>query len=124
MPALLMTTSIRSNASKAVAMTETAPALVLMSDVLATAAPPAAVMKSTTSSATGGSCSVPGRIRLLTTTFAPRCASSSAYARPSPRPAPVTTATCPSKRISSMSLSWLPSACRRAASATDSFCDA
>ena len=44
-----------------------------------------------------GPASTPWPARLppesLTTTFAPRDASSSAYARPSPRPAPVTTAT-------------------------------
>src|SRR5437764_1476263 len=39
--------------------------------------------------------------RSFTTTRAPRSARSSTYARPSPRPAPVTTATFPSKEIRS-----------------------
>src|SRR2546421_9433752 len=40
--------------------------------------------------------------RSFTTTLAPRSARRSTYARPSPRPAPVTTATLPSKEIGSV----------------------
>src|SRR5437868_10424120 len=40
--------------------------------------------------------------RSFTTTRAPRSARSSTYARPSPRPAPVTTATFPSNEIRSV----------------------
>src|SRR5438309_3995447 len=58
---------------------------------LATATPPAARISATTFAA--GEESPP---RSLTTTRAPRRASSSAWQRPSPRPAPVTIATSPS----------------------------
>ncbi len=47
-------------------------------------------------------CMVPPRS--LTTTAAPRRANSRAYSRPSPRPAPVTIATWPSKSITLRSL--------------------
>src|SRR5678816_4206980 len=61
------------------------------------ASPPARRMACTTSSALAGS--VADRRRLLTRTRAPRAARCSAYARPSPLPAPVTMATRWSKRI-------------------------
>ena len=59
----------------------------------ATALPPASLIAATVSSAGAAS-------RSLTTTLAPRDASSSAYVRPRPEPAPVTIATCPSYRSS------------------------
>src|SRR5262245_14680747 len=69
----------------------------------AIASPPRDRMKAATCSATVESfpnpdTSVP---RSFTTTRAPRSARSSTYARPSPRPAPVTTATLPSNEIRS-----------------------
>src|SRR4051812_7910537 len=64
------------------------------------AVPPAASISATTASA-ASLWPVPSRLapRSLTTTLAPRRASSSAYARPRPPPAPVTMATRPSKLI-------------------------
>src|SRR5438309_21659 len=71
---------------------------------LAIASPPRVRMRSATRSASLESfpnpdTSVP---RSFTTTRAPRSARSSTYARPSPRPAPVTTATFPSNEIRSV----------------------
>src|SRR5436309_2723822 len=67
---------------------------------LAIAVPPAASISATTFCAASDA-PVPVRSppRSLTTTFAPRRASSSAYSRPRPPPAPVTIATLSSKRM-------------------------
>src|SRR5438309_4383805 len=99
MPALLIKTSTRPNRSTAASTSACAPGGVATSLVSAMAAPPAATISEATADA--GSASVPSPSieppRSLTTTLAPRSPSSSAYARPMPRPAPVTTATRPSK---------------------------
>jgi hypothetical protein len=69
----------------------------------AIAEPPSATISATTSAA-GAAASAPDPgidpTRSLTTTWAPPAASRRAWARPMPRPAPVTTATRPSKRCS------------------------
>src|SRR5205814_6492214 len=67
----------------------------------AIASPPRDRMKSATCSAIVESLPNPDTSvpRSFTTTWAPRSARSSTYARPSPRPAPVTTATFPSNEI-------------------------
>src|SRR5690242_2988337 len=80
------------------------PAGVATESALATASPPAARISATTSSAADADPPVPSTAppRSLTTTCAPRRASSSAWLRPSPPPAPVTTATRPSKLSGSM----------------------
>ncbi len=66
----------------------------LTSPPSAIATPPAATISATTEAA-ASDCPDPSRAapRSFTTTFAPRRASSRAYARPSPPPAPVTMAT-------------------------------
>src|SRR6266550_2788294 len=94
--------STRPKAWWAVAMRPAQPSAVVMSLPLARAVPPAAVISATTSSAGPGEAPEPSlaQPRSLTTTLAPRAASSRAYSRPTPRPAPVTTATRPSKRSS------------------------
>lgn len=70
---------------------------------VAMAEPPPALMSSTTRCASDASAPSPSRVTpmSLTTTCAPRAASATACARPSPPPAPVTTATWPSKRRTS-----------------------
>src|ERR1700682_1150322 len=67
----------------------------------AIASPPVLRISSTTVSAAVSDPPVPSRAppKSLTTTFAPRLASPSACARPSPLPAPVTMATRPSNLI-------------------------
>src|SRR5271155_1891259 len=74
------------------------PSGVATDSVQATASPPNALISLTTWSA--GPASAPSPFTLLpgslTTTFAPFDPSSRAYSRPSPRPAPVITATRPS----------------------------
>src|SRR2546423_8867151 len=94
--------STRPKASWAAVMRPAQPSAVVMSLPLASAVPPAAVISATTSSAGPGDAPEPSlaQPRSLTTTVAPREASSRAYSRPTPRPAPVTTATRPSKRSS------------------------
>src|SRR5262245_15606656 len=68
---------------------------------LATASPPSALISATTSFAAWLEPPLPSTAppRSFTTTRAPRRASSSAWALPSPPPAPVTIATLPSKRM-------------------------
>ena len=101
-PALLTRTSSRPNCSTAASISAWPPSGVDTSLPSATAAPPAATISSTT--ATAGPTSAPSPSieppRSLTTTEAPRSASRRAWARPMPRPAPVTTATRPSNRCS------------------------
>jgi len=71
----------------------------------ASASPPAASISSATI------CTF-SNLRLLTTTFAPACASRSAIARPMPRDAPVTTATFPSSENSVICFSPPVARCR------------
>src|SRR5882724_5138692 len=94
--------STRPNAAWAAVMRPAQPSAVVMSFPLASAVPPAAVISATTSSAGPGEAPEPSlaQPRSFTTTVAPRAASRRAYSRPTPRPAPVTTATRPSKRSS------------------------
>src|SRR5262249_50374254 len=79
-----------------------------------TASPPAAVISCATASAALASAPSPVRLppRSFTTTRAPRAASASAWARPRPWAAPVTTATRPSSRSSSLTehlpVLWFP----------------
>src|SRR5215210_4524023 len=98
MPALDTTPSIRPNASSAVPMTAAPPLSEATSSWLATASPPAATISATTPSAATDAAPVPSRAppRSLTTTRAPAPASSKAYSRPRPFPAPVTAMTRPS----------------------------
>src|SRR6185436_9902082 len=69
---------------------------------LATASPPRSLISATTRSAADADLPSPVKLppRSLTTTFAPREASSSACVRPRPPPAPVTIAHLPSNRSS------------------------
>jgi hypothetical protein len=91
--ALLITMSILPNTSTAVAMIPAAPSHVA-EPVFATAVPPSDSISATTLAA-----SAPARVpRSLTTTLAPWAASSRAWARPMPPPAPVTMATLPTSR--------------------------
>jgi hypothetical protein len=98
MPALLTTMSILPKASRAAVTMASAPSGVATLSGLATASPPFLVISSTTSCAGPADAPTPERSppRSLTTTLAPRAASSSACCRPSPCPAPVTIATRPS----------------------------
>src|SRR4029077_312964 len=106
MPALLITMSMRPNASTAVVTIDSAAAGSETSAVLAAAEPPDALVSSTTCWATSVLVSAEAPYlswslehpMSLTTTAEPRRARSSANSRPSPRPAPVMTATRPSKR--------------------------
>ncbi len=67
---------------------------------LVTASPPSARISATTASAGDSSFSPASETpKSLTTTFAPCRASSSACARPMPRPAPVTIAIRPARRV-------------------------
>src|SRR6202022_3381439 len=91
MPALLTTIARLPNSSSACWTMRSPPSAVATVSWLATALPPAARISSTTCAA--GSVSP---ARSLTTTRAPRRASSRAWQRPRPRPAPVTIATSPS----------------------------
>src|SRR5712691_6125680 len=99
MPALLTTASTRPKASSAACTIAPPPSGVSTESYDATAWPPPPRMSSTTWSATLVSTPSPPMVlpTSLTTTRAPRRASSSTYRRPRPRPAPVTIATCPSK---------------------------
>src|SRR5947208_1518225 len=99
MPALLTSTSSRPNESSAVWTRRRAPSQSDTSSVLATAAPPMAWISSTTSAAGTWELPDPSRAppRSFTTTRAPWRANSSAWARPMPRPAPVTMTTRPSQ---------------------------
>ncbi len=102
MPALCTSTSRRPHVSRAVATMAAASSASDTSWTSGTASPPAARISPVTSEAGSGEPPLPSHSTplSLTTTFAPRSASSRAYARPRPRPAPVTTATRPSKRTS------------------------
>src|SRR5437899_8546392 len=105
-PALFTRRSILPKCSMVVAIRSLPPSAVEMSLSFAIAAPPRDRMRSATCCAIVESfpnpdTSVP---RSFTTTRAPRSARSSTYARPSPRPAPVTTATFPSNEIRSVIL--------------------
>src|SRR5579875_2532075 len=102
MPALLMTMSTRPKWSTAVCTMASPPSTVATLWVSATASPPASVISFTTDAAGPSSCPSPWRLppTSLTTTRAPRDASRRAWARPRPPPAPVITATLPSKPIS------------------------
>src|SRR2546430_3470656 len=99
MPALLTTASSRPNASRAARTSRRAPSQSDTSSVLGTAAPPMAWISSTTSAAGTWELPDPSRAppRSFTTTRAPWRANSSAWARPMPRPAPVTMTTRPSQ---------------------------
>src|SRR5215831_694828 len=101
MPALATTTSRRPNASIAVCTSRRAPSQSAQSSVFGTATPPAPWISSTTASAGPADAPVPSTAppRSLTTTRAPCAASAIAWARPSPRPPPVTTATRPSQSL-------------------------
>src|SRR5581483_11924925 len=117
MPALLMTMSTRPKASSAVLTMASAPSGEATLLPSATAAPPRASISSTTFWAGPADAPVPSTAppRSLTTTWAPRDASRRACSRPSPPPAPVMTATLPSKPTSDMQSSsrpalYLPSA--------------
>src|SRR5437660_2272269 len=101
MPALATTTSSRPNAFSAVCTRRAAPSQSAQSSVLGTAMPPAPWISSTTASAGPADAPEPSTAppRSLTTTRAPCAASAIAWARPSPRPAPVTTATRPSQSL-------------------------
>src|SRR4051812_36583230 len=102
MPALLTSTSRRPNSPTAVPTSVSAPLSRDTSLLSAIATPPASLISATTDDA--GSASAPSPSmdppRSLTTTRAPRSARRRACARPIPRPAPVTTATRPSKLCS------------------------
>ncbi len=89
------------------------PSGVATDECSATAAPPAALISATTSSAGVASVAVPSAATpgSLTTTAAPREASSLAWIAPSPRPAPVMMATLFSNEITSASFD-LPTATR------------
>ena len=95
MPALFTTMSMRSNSSRAACTIASAPSGLATLWWSATATPPAARISSTTAAAPDGEEPLPSTAvpRSLTTTAAPRDARSSAWARPSPAPAPVTSAT-------------------------------
>ena len=101
MPALLMSTSRRPKPRTAAFTRRCAPSGVAMSSKLAMARPPAASISATTRRAAASSPPAPFTLppRSFTTTAAPRLASSKAWARPRPPPAPVITATRPSNRI-------------------------
>src|SRR5215208_2113199 len=104
MPALLITMSTRPNAARAVSTIAWPPSAVATVLVSATATPPRPSISLTVCSAGPADEPVPSVAppRSLTTTLAPREASSSACSRPRPPPAPVTMATLPSKRMSPM----------------------
>ena len=123
MPALLTRMSRRPNCSTAVSTSACAPAVVATSLVSATAAPPAATISAATSDAGPASAPTPSiePPRSLTTTLAPRSASRSACARPMPRPAPVTTATRPSKLCSFTSSLMARHPCRRVPTSHSTF---
>src|SRR6266404_3480835 len=102
-PALFTRRSILPKCSMVVATRSLPPSGVETSLLFAIASPPRDRMRSATCPAIVASfpnpdTSVP---RSFTTSRAPRSARSSTYARPSPRPAPVTTATFPSNEIRS-----------------------
>src|SRR5215472_18841605 len=103
MPALFTRTSILPKCSMVVAIRSLPPSGVETSLSSAIASPPRDRMRSATCSAMVESFPYPDTSvpRSFTTTRAPRSARSSTYARPSPRPAPVTTATFPSREIGS-----------------------
>src|SRR5919106_4555972 len=103
-PALLMTMSMRPKASRDVFTMASAPAVVATLLLSATATPPRASISSTTFWAGPADEPVPSTAppRSLTTTCAPREASSRACSRPNPPPAPVMIATLPSKPTSDM----------------------
>jgi hypothetical protein len=91
-PALLTTASMRPNASSAVCTIARPPSGVATVSELAIAVPPAASISRATSVAAAPS-------RSLTTTRAPSFASWRAWARPMPRPLPVTMTASPSKYV-------------------------
>src|SRR5438045_3184936 len=103
-PALFTRRSILPKCSMVVAIRSLPPSGVETLLSFAIAAPPRDRMRSATSSAIRESFPNPDTLvpRSFTTTRAPRSARSSTYARPSPRPAPVTTATFPSNEIRSV----------------------
>src|SRR5215471_491294 len=104
MPALFTRRSVLPKCSMVVAIRSRPPSGVETSLSFAIASPPRDRMRSATSSAIVESFPNPDTLvpRSFTTTRALRSARSSAYARPSPRPAPVTTATFPSNEIRSL----------------------
>src|SRR5580658_4884300 len=105
-PALATRMSTRPQVSIACLIMLATPASSVTDEPLAIASPPAALLASTTLPAASDEPPEPSTEppRSLTTTLAPRLASSSACWRPSPPPAPVTIATLPSKRMSAMRL--------------------
>src|ERR1700722_9196503 len=106
------------NSSRAWSTTPSAPSRSATLFGLATATPPAARISATTSSAGPLDAPVPSTSmpRSFTTTLAPREARSWAWARPIPRPAPVTTATLPSNLSSPMVPRSFPAGPERQAS--------
>src|SRR5690242_13635633 len=104
MPALFTSWSILPKCSMVLAMRALPPSGVETSLSSAMASHPRDRMRSATCSAIVESFPNPDTSapKSFTTTRAPRSARSSAYARPSPRPAPVTTATFPSNEIRSV----------------------
>src|SRR6202022_262750 len=103
-PALFTRRSILPKCSMVVAIRSLPPSGVDTSLSFAITSPPRDRMRSATSSAIVESLPNPDTSvpRSFTTTRALRSARSSTYARPSPRPAPVTTATFPSNEIRSV----------------------
>src|SRR5579871_5094735 len=99
MPALLTTVSRRPHRSMAAATRWAAPSQLLTSSPLAMASPPLARIASTTSPAGPSELPAPSSDTptSFTTTRAPWRANSRAWARPMPRPAPVTITTRPSQ---------------------------
>src|SRR3977135_111778 len=104
MPALFTSRSILPKCWIVVAIRSVPPSGVDTSLSFAIASPPRDRMRSATCSAIAGSLPNPDTSvpRSFTTTRAPRSARRSTYARPSPRPAPVTTATFPVNEIRSL----------------------
>src|SRR4051812_28501410 len=99
-PALCTTASTVPKCVTARSMIAAPPSGVATVSYDATARPPAASISATTTSAVGPSAAASSRPPTpLTTPPPPPRASSSAYARPSPCPAPVITTTCPSNVI-------------------------
>ena len=105
-PAFATSTSTRPNSASAVRTSSSAVSVGPTGATTATARPPAAWMSVTVCPAVSASTS-------FTTTAAPAAARASAYARPRLRPAPVTMATLPSRRIGALTCSTSGRARRR-----------
>ena len=109
-PALLTTMSSRPNASIAVSTMACAPAHIATLSRLATARPPRSTIHEATWPARSAEFTAPftAVLKSFTTMAAPSDARASAYALPSPPPAPVIRATFPSRRpvMASRHRSW------------------